>query len=171
MDKKQQRAIIIGLLHWLKESGSWCGETHIQKALYCLKDLEKVPTKYDFIIYKHGPFSFDLRDELVAMRGDGLLSITPYPYGVSFNITERGDNFYSETGRKYEKSIKHIAKFFGSKGVAALERLSTALFIKVKNPDKNTDELTSLICKIKPHIKSEQAKQALESIDYYLTRN
>ena len=52
-------------------------ETHVQKAMYLMQELLEVPTEYSFILYKHGPFSFDLSDELTSFRGDYLLELAP----------------------------------------------------------------------------------------------
>ena len=68
MDPIKQKAIILKLLDSFKKHGSWCGETHIQKSAYCLKEIAGVPLDYEFILYKNGPFSFDLRDDLFFMQ-------------------------------------------------------------------------------------------------------
>ena len=71
MNKEQERTVMLSLIRSLRENGSWCGETHIQKAAYFLKTVTAVPLKFEFILYKHGPFSFDLRDHLGNLI-DGL---------------------------------------------------------------------------------------------------
>src|SRR5438093_5216592 len=89
MERLERDAILLSLLDSLKANGSWCGETHIQKATYFLQELVKVPLEFSFILYKHGPFSFDLSDELTAMRADSLLKIQPQgQYGPSLSLTE-----------------------------------------------------------------------------------
>ena len=57
----------------------WSGETHLQKATYLACWLVDIPFDFDFILYKHGPFSFELRDELGSMRADRLLDREPQP--------------------------------------------------------------------------------------------
>ena len=64
MTRLQRVAVLTKLTEKLHESGSWCGETHLQKAAYFLQELFNVLLVYEFILYKHGPFSFALRDEL-----------------------------------------------------------------------------------------------------------
>jgi hypothetical protein len=61
MNRLSQDAVLVGLARRLYEQGSWTGETHIQKAAYLLHELLAVPFDFAFILYKHGPFSFDLR--------------------------------------------------------------------------------------------------------------
>ena len=73
MNRLPQAAIVTRLTGRLRDQGSWCGETHLQKAMYFLQELMEVPTGFEFILYMHGPFSFDLRAELTSLRADGLL--------------------------------------------------------------------------------------------------
>src|ERR1039458_10326941 len=75
--KRSQRAALITLLNReMLKRGSWCGETHIQKAMFFLQDLLGVETDFEFVLYRHVPFSFELRDELSSMRADELLDLT-----------------------------------------------------------------------------------------------
>jgi hypothetical protein len=77
MNRLKRDAVILSLIENLKKKGSWCGETHILKATYFLQELFDLPLGFEFILYKHGPFSFDLSDEFTAMRADMLLKIQP----------------------------------------------------------------------------------------------
>lgn len=84
MERLAREAVLLSLVEKLRQAGSWCGETHVQKATYFLQEVAGVPLGFPFILYKHGPFSFDLRDELTAMRADGFLTLEPRdPYGAS----------------------------------------------------------------------------------------
>jgi hypothetical protein len=60
MNRLQRAVVLLSLLERLKERGSWCGETHLQKSAYFLQDMLSAPLGFDFILYKHGPFAFDL---------------------------------------------------------------------------------------------------------------
>ena len=96
MDRLRRDVIVIRVIKALREHGSWCGETHVQKAVYLLQEMAGAQTGFDFILYKHGPFSFDLRDELTALRADELLSLErqPWPYGPRIAPTERSTNIH-----------------------------------------------------------------------------
>lgn len=175
MKPKQKRAVISMLVEALQEHGSWCGETHIQKATYCLQEVTNVPLEFNFILYKHGPFSFDLRDELTAMRAYGFLDIrlNPYPYGPSLCITETAKALiqnFPETLQKFNKQISFIAKALGDKAVAELERLATALYVTREEDLKDIDERASIIHKLKPHVSIEEADAASRDIDLILSR-
>lgn len=170
MNRLPKVSLIIDLMNRLKEKGSWCGETHIQKSIFFLQQLTKVPMEFDFIIYKHGPFSFDLRDELTAMRADGLIEneARPYPYGPSLNPTGSGNNIhehFSKTIEKYSRELDFIAEYLGDKSVVELERMGTALYISSQNDDKNPQEKAAEINRLKPHVQLEDAITAVREVE------
>jgi uncharacterized protein YwgA len=169
MENLKRTSIILELLDELKKNGSWCGETHIQKAMYFLQEMAGVPTNFTYILYKHGPFSFDFRDELTSLRADGLLELSPqpYPYGPSLSVTDIGrklkENF-PKTLKRYQDNINFIAQNLGDKGVADLERLATALYVTLKNEAEDVNVLADIMCAFKPHISTEQAREATEKV-------
>lgn len=170
MKEQHQRALVLRLLIVLEENGSWCGETHLQKTAFCLKDITKVPFDYDFILYKHGPFSFDLKDELSFLRAYDLIRfiIRQYPYGPSLSITERGQNFlekYPKIQEKYKVGLNFIGKTLSNKNVAELEQIATALYITKKESIKEAAVITKRINEIKPHITLEKAAIAVKNIE------
>ena len=71
MNRLQRAAVLLTLLEQLQARGSWCGETHVQKSVYFLQDLLQVPLGFEFVLYKHGPYSFDLNDEITAVQLHG----------------------------------------------------------------------------------------------------
>src|SRR6185369_16161724 len=84
MSELKESAILLSLIEHLRARGSWCGETHVQKSTYFLKALLRVPLSFEFILYKYGPYSFDLSDQLVAMRADSFIRLQSNdPYGPS----------------------------------------------------------------------------------------
>ena len=174
MKRIQKLAILLSLIEQMKEYDSWCGETHIQKATHHLQKAENVGLDFDFILYKHGPFSFDLRDELTAMRADGLIEmqIKPMPYGPSLVVTDFGLEImerFPKTLRQYQDSIKETAEFLGDKGVAVLERLGTALYVTKEEKQKTTvKKRAEKIHKLKPHVSIDEAKEAIKEIDKIL---
>lgn len=170
MDRIKKAAIILRLIDKLREKGSWCGETHVQKTTYFLQELMRVPTEFTFILYKHGPFSFDLRDELTSLRADGLIELEPHwPFGP--RIVPTGQSEYiqetcSKTLAKYDDHISFVAKYLGGKGVADLERLATALYVtKHITTDTKNEERAEELTRLKSHIGLESAKTALEEVD------
>jgi hypothetical protein len=170
MERIKNIAVLLQLIQSLHENNSWCGETHIQKATYSLQQLKGVPLNYNFVLYKHGPFSFDLRDELAAMRADGLLEykIVNESYGPQIAITPRGNLIQSicgKTGDEYKDSVRFIGLKLGNKGVVELEKLATALFVTRDMGISDKHSRKERIVKLKPHIKPDDAEKAVNDID------
>jgi len=170
MKPRQQQALLLALAEAMQGHGSWCGETHLQKATYFLKELCDLPLDFDFILYMHGPFSFDLRDELTAMRADGLLDMKfqPPPYGPSLAVSDSGMRLmqrWPKTLERHRGCVGSIANSLGPLGVAELERLATALYVTKRNPAKDPSTRAKVIRELKPHVTLEEAQHAVESVD------
>ncbi|VVB84456.1 Uncharacterised protein [uncultured archaeon] len=171
MKRLQRDAVILSMVENLRAKGSWCGETHIQKAIYFVQELFNVPLEFEFVLYKHGPYSFDLCDELTAMRAYVLLrlQLQPDPYGPSF-IPGKGSKLlrklYPKTLKKYDPMVKFVADKFGEKGVAELERLATALYVTREiNTDNSVESRAQCIHKLKPHVSLDEARDAVKVVD------
>lgn len=174
MNEMAQDAVLAGLLQRLREHESWGGETHIQKAAYLLRELRGVPFTFDFILYKHGPFSFELRDELSAMQADRLIEREPRrpPYGPQLRVTERGlalEQRMGKTMSRYGEDIDWIAAWLGSRGVADLERLATSMWMSRHHPGASRQERANRLIEVKPHIDFQDALAAVQEIDDLLT--
>jgi hypothetical protein len=170
MDRIKKAALLLRLIDKLRDKGSWCGETHIQKAVYFLQRLMGVPTEFEFILYKHGPFSFDLRDELTALRADVLIRLEPqWPFGPRIVPTDRSlyiQSLYSKTLATFDDRIGFVAEKLGDKGVAELERLATAFYVTERvGTDRPADERAEELTRLKPHVTPGNAMSAIEEID------
>jgi hypothetical protein len=170
MHRLARAALITQLIKAMRKRESWCGETHVQKAGLFLQDLLKVPLGLDFVLYKHGPYSFELGAELTAMRADELVKLQPQErYGPRIVPTERSDyvqGLYSKTVRRYQKDIEFVADAVGRKGVVELEQLATALFITLRCIPRGTvDQRASELTRVKPHISKEDARYAVNEVD------
>lgn len=170
MDRLRRAAILMRLIEKLREQGSWCGETHVQKATFFLQELMQVPLGFDFLLYKHGPFSFDLREELTGLRADDLLVLEPHrPYGPRMARTDRSDyiqRLFSKTLNKYDRLISFVAQNLGPKDVVELERLATALYVtKRAGFSVPADARAELLTELKPHIPREIAVPAVQAAD------
>lgn len=174
MQRRQREAVILALADALRGHGSWCGETHLQKAAYFLEEFAGVPLELDFILYKYGPFSFELRDELTAMRADGLMEMSaqPYPYGPTFLTTESGRKLmerWPKTLKRYAVSITFAAKQLGDLGVAKLERIATALYVTKEQSGNDINSRAQRIHELKPHLSEADARVAVQAVDKMVT--
>jgi len=170
MKRLQRSAVILSLVEALLQKDSWCGETHIQKATYFLQELLRVPLGFDYILYKHGPFSFDLSDELMAMRADDMVQLKSRPpYGPSIipgPNSDRLKQLFPKTLQKYKEEVEFVAGEIGTYGVSELERLATALYVTLNDTAPSHDEIEERsyrINKLKPHISVEDARRSIEN--------
>ena len=175
MNRLAEEAVLLGLASRLWERDSWCGETHIQKASYLLSELRDIDFDFDFILYKHGPFSFELRDELTSMRAEGLLeSVAPdRRYGPRLAVTPAGEKRqkrFTTTMARYERALDWIAETIGSRGVVDLERLATAMWVTREDPGATPGARVQRLVSIKPHIDPSDAEEAFEEIDSLLAQ-
>lgn len=173
MNNLKRDAILMELVGRLRECGSWCGETHIQKATYFLQELLNVPTGFPFMLYWYGPFSFELRDELTELRADGLLRLIPQePYGPRFEPTELSTELRAEfpkTLKKYNDHITYLAERLGGKGVAELERLATALYVTIEDPESPPEKRAARLQAIKPRLTPHGAAESVSEIDHAIS--
>ena len=170
MDRMAKATLITKLIEKLRHEGSWCGETHVQKAVYFLQNLMDVPLQFNFILYKHGPFSFDLRDELTALRADGLLRLEIQElYGARIATTDQSNyirKFYPRTLARHKKAIDFTSGQIGGKGVVELERLATALYVtRQSGPRASIDSRVTTLVNLKPHIPIDEASKAVSALD------
>jgi hypothetical protein len=170
MKKSQRFALLTTLNREMLRRGSWCGETHIQKATYFLQELLGVDLGLEFILYRHGPFSFDLRDELLSMQADQLLelAIRQAGYGPTYVPTEFGSKFaerFPATLGRYSEQVRFVANEMGNKGVMELEKLATAYFIADREDIRDHDERAQRLVDLKPHVSLADARRATDSVD------
>lgn len=169
MDRLQRASVLLELADALQRRGSWCGETHMQKATYLLKEVEEVELPFEFVLYMYGPFSFDLGDELTSLRADGLLRLdVQRGYGAKLRPTEssvRLREHYPTTLARHRDAIEAVADIVRDRGVVELERLATALFVTLKAPGTPVAARAEDLKRIKPHIDVARGIEALREID------
>ena len=171
MKRLKRAAIVLSLLESLRENNSWCGETNIQKATYFLQELVKVPLDLEFVLYKYGPYSFDLTDELTALRADSMLEleIRDPRFGPRYVLGQMGGfvmKRFPKTVSRYVRQVDFVAAKLGDKGVAELECLATALYVWLKGESKPAvKERVGEIVRLKPHIGKVKAEQAVTEVE------
>lgn len=131
---------------------------------------------FEFILYRHGPFSFDLRDELSSMQADNLLEIAVRRegYGPAYFPSTFSQTFlqrFPKTIARYSRQINFIANELGDKGVAELERLATAYFIANREGIRLTTERAQRLVKLKPHIALSEARASCEEVDVLIEKS
>jgi hypothetical protein len=163
-------ALVVELATRLRSRGSWCGETHLQKALFILQDLSKSNFGYKFVIYKHGPYSFELDSELTAMRAANVLEYQ-FPregYGPSIAPTSFGERVLKVNEKNiqgYFPIISFLSEWFAASDVRHLEKVATAYYITKKNPRDPAIERAKKLNALKPHVDIQAAEDAIRIVD------
>jgi len=170
MKRLQRAAVLLSLVDKLREKGSWCGETHIQKGAYLLQEMLGVPLEVEFVLYKHGPYSFDLNDQLSWLKADGILveEIMPYPYGPKIGpgkLAEQVLSMHPKTKALYDAQIQFIADNLGDSRVVVLERIATALYVTKELVGAGVESRARRLTELKPHVTIEDAQEAVEKVD------
>lgn len=170
MGRLKRAALLTRLMERLREHGSWCGETHVQKAAFLVQELMEIPLDLEFVLYRHGPYSFDLRDELTGLRADGLVRLEPRgSRGPSLEPTEHSlyiQGLYPRTLQRHDDSLTFVAAALGDRGVAALERLATAFYARQRRDIGETiEQKVAWIRERKRHIPTDLATAAFEEVE------
>lgn len=172
MNTEERYALVLLLMDRLYISGSWCGETHIQKTAYFLESLENVPSNMDFTLYKHGPYSFDLHDILGDMLNLGFIEQEQKPpYGPRLRLTATGKNFLERQKgiNAYAQAIESVASKFCKYSVQGLERVATALLLKRQHVGYDAQVIAQKLHEIKPHISLPDALRAVQEMELLCT--
>jgi uncharacterized protein YwgA len=171
MNRLQRGLILTQLADRLISHRSWCGHTHLQKAVYFLQKLLQVELGVQYILYKHGPYSFDLEEELLWCQSACLFEkeYKSAGYGPRLKPTATSEDHRSRFPRlmqQYAKEIDFVAERLGSKGVVDLEKLATALYVTEKLGENATaEQRAKQIHVYKPHVSESEALEAVNEYD------
>ena len=165
IEQLERRSLLCRLVAAMREAESWAGQTQIQKSVMFLQELLGVPLGYKFVLYKHGPFSFDLRTDLALMRARLQLDLEQHIlYGPSFTLGPRG-KLAMKSATEYEGAIRFVAGEVSVRDTRSLERLSTAFFLQEKYPSRNAGEIATEVNRLKPHISIDQVRSAVDQVN------
>ncbi len=157
-------AIILGVIENLHKNGSWTGRTHVQKTLSLLNDRGSMQIPFEFVIYRHGPYSFDVESELAQMRSYGALEVEPNSqgYGVVLSPGPQADlaRKIKPLSEEDQKAIEDACCFVGAWGVAKLEQIATTSWIRKKENVSDREGVAKRLHQLKPHIPVEEGKHA-----------
>jgi hypothetical protein len=125
---------------------------------------------FPFVLYRHGPYSFELSDEITALRADSLLNVQlRLPYGPSLEPSESAAGLlanFERTRLLHQPAIDFVADRLAQHKVIDLERLATALYVTREHDcTRNVDARAARLNELKPHIAVDDATRAIEDVD------
>jgi uncharacterized protein YwgA len=169
MSDSDRTKVLLCVLQSLKTAGSWCGETHVQKALFLCQNVAHVPSDFKYVLYKHGPYSFELSEHLQQLIADNLVCVRARPpYGPSLELNDEAKSIVEKARSRQNlmKGIDFISRKVGTKNVAELERLATAVYLREKYRDQSsTEAMTKVLTSVKPHVPVQSAREAFTEAD------
>ena len=167
-----QDAALISIVEKLRDHGSWTGQTHVQKALFFCQAMLRLPLGFDYILYKHGPYSPKLHRSIHRLQADSALAFvaqTP-PYRPRL-VTSEGAELIRENEAdvlaEYDDALEFAAEALARRSIKELERLATALWFILRRPLATAEEIATLVHARKPHISMPQARGAFVEVKKY----
>jgi hypothetical protein len=163
----EHHKLILETVNGLREKGSWTGKTHVIKTLFLVSC--KIELPFDFLLYKHGPYSFDIDLELEEMKSYlAVVSEQVLGYGPRLKIG-KGKSFVEGgiVDRPIVDAIRKACQFVGDSNVGQLEALATAAWIRSRENLVNQPKVVDRLIELKPHVSRDTALWA----DSQVSRN
>jgi hypothetical protein len=159
-----KHALILAAVEGLQRHGSRTGKTHVQKSLFLSDASGVLKAPFNFVLYKHGPYSFDFETELEQMKSyaalnsdtvEGWYGVRLSP-GMNASLVKRVAPLPDAT----QEAIEFVCRFVGNKGVVELERLATAVWIRTRECIVDSEKVALRLHQLKPHVAVHDAENA-----------
>lgn len=168
----KQHAFILEIIESLHRHESRTGKTHVQKAISLLRDLGKVNVPFEFVLYRHGPYSFQVEEALEQMQSYDAIRAEPNAggYGAVLRTGSMADFSRSHEAltEKEKLAVDEVCKFVARRNVLDLERLATASWIRHQEQVTQSDQVAIRLNTLKPHISIDKAETANAEIVAWL---
>lgn len=168
MNDPQRSAIVATLVKDCRARNGFCGETMVQKSVFVMQELLKVPLGFDFQLYIYGPYSFELQHHLGSMMADDMIAVQPTEYGATFEPGEQIAYLETHTAKtidEHRNAVEFVVRHLAGRGVKQLERVATALYFTVTTDDTSVEGRSKKIREVKPHVSADEAQKAVEEVD------
>jgi uncharacterized protein YwgA len=158
-----RHALILAMIEALRSQGSRTGKTPIIKGLFLAK-AAGLDVPFELFLYKHGPYSTDIEDNLDQLKSYGAIEVEPAfdGYGVKFSPGENASFVKKQVSLSADEQamIDKVCQFIRSKNVSQLERLATAAWIRTEEGITDPDDVARRLNELKPHISLSDARNA-----------
>jgi hypothetical protein len=129
---------------------------------------------YPFILYKRGPYSFELSEDLSAMGAFRFIEdeIAHPAYGPRLkpksDVAKMLRKDFGELTENLKGAMDYVVDKLAGYGVVTLERLATALYFTKQKRIEDEQERATKIHKVKPHIPQARALEAVRAVEEIL---
>ena len=168
MSEMNGYAIVLRAVRGLNAAKSWTGKTHVIKSLYIASTKADLP--FEFVLFKHGPYSFDANDAIESMSAIGVLEMmaTP-PYGVRLKPGRTATSVRTEIEPQIVDAIDSAIRLVGESDVKALEAIATSVWVHEKKHVNSENEWQQEVQNLKPHLDKDLIADAIKRARTFLT--
>lgn len=145
------------IIRALNKAKSRSSRTHIQKMMFFAKSWKLTrATDFEFILYQHGPYSYELDRVLLAMESLESITRDPAPdgYGSRYSVVRA---WKSPPRARYLQ----LAEWLGPLGVRDLEARATCQYFM----DEGSNSVEAEVRRVKPHLTTDEISAAKRDVD------
>lgn len=147
------------------------GKTKLQKLIYFLKTVKKIPLDYSYRFYTYGPYCDELAGDLSYLSAVDALEISfdAGRFGYAVREGKHADRFRNKAAwffEKYQQDIDDLIEKFTDKNAREMELLSTILYLS-SNEDRcrqNRDFLAERVKDLKPQFNSAEIEAGINEL-------
>jgi uncharacterized protein YwgA len=167
-----KHALILAMIGALQRQGSRTGKTHIIKGLFLAHAAGLFDVPFEFFLYKHGPYSTDIEENIEQMKSYGATEVEPAFDGYGVMLSPGDMASFAQQRAPLPAStlegIRKVCQFLRYKNVTHLERLATAAWIRTREGIHDGDAVARRLNELKPHISLNEARQAEDEVRVFL---
>lgn len=162
-------AWILHAIDLLNKHDSWCGRIHIHKLLYLTHRLLHADLPFSFQLYRFGPYSFDLDNDLRALTSFGIVEqqLRSEAYGPTHRPMANWHSIseLQEIPPAEKDKLAKMAELIGDSPSGELELVATCLWGEVDQLISGDDaKLVSWVQSVKPRYSKEKVAEALNTL-------
>jgi uncharacterized protein YwgA len=148
------------------------GKTAMQKLVYLVQELHRVPIGYRFRLYNYGPYSSDLAEDLTYVEFLDGISVDFDPVQNSYKIKAAKDAPFligkaSEFLTRFREGIDQVIREFGNRKARDLELIATAVYVsRILQESQSYSEarLLEQVREIKPKFRDDEVLGAIKEL-------
>jgi len=161
-------ALILAVIEDFHANGKAVYKHQIQKVLYLLSIQGEVNVPFDFVLYRRGPYSFEVDAEIEQMLSYAAITrAASGAYGTTF-IPGRNAAFVHEHARAFTPAEQHaihrICQFAAEQTPLELDRVSAAGWLRAREQLRDDQGIASRLRSLKSHVSNDEANTAAQSL-------
>lgn len=158
-----------GIIAYISKNVPDLGKTKLQKLIYLMKEVGKVPLVYSFRFYNYGPYSDKLAENLDYVNSlDGVkMSYEPFYNMYEIKPGESADKLIEKAMSSIEPSkpqIDFILNTYGIKTARDLELITTIIYVDKNNHQPDEKALAGMTHDLKPKFSSTEIFSEIDKL-------